>query len=91
MKQTHNYTGSHYVSDNGFPLTWIFKIFTKRATSRIADEAEEHHERHRTVRSGKIIGRVAGPEAYTGKSASIRTKEQAIEGNADKKQRTSAA
>ena len=69
MRETHDYSASQYVRDNGFPLTWIVRLFTKRATSRIHEEAEENHHRHHSGRAGKIIGRVAGPEAYTGKSA----------------------
>lgn len=36
----------------------------------VADEAEIYHQRIGAQQKGKIIGKVAGPEAYLGKSAS---------------------
>lgn len=77
MRQTHEYTSSQYNADNGFPLTWLFKRhLKKKIRSGIQGEAEENHRKHEAARSGKIIGRVAGPEAYIGKSANLRTKDQ---------------
>lgn len=76
MRPTHEYSATQYTRDNGFPLTWIIRLFTKRATSRIDDEAEENHHRQRSQRKGKIIGKAAGAEAYTGRSAALRGKER---------------
>lgn len=33
------------------------------------EEADEYHVRNASARQGKIIGRVAGPQAFTGRSA----------------------
>lgn len=77
MRQTHKYTSSHYTDDTGFPLVWIItRFFQKRAKVAIEQEAEEYHQRSR-CRGGKIIGRVAGPEAYVGQSA-VRRQEQKV-------------
>ena len=72
MKQTYNYSASQYVSDNGFPLSWMCRccLGTNHATSGIREEAEEHHERSKS-RPGTIIGRPAGREAYHGRSAML--------------------
>ena len=73
MRQTTSYTGTHYSRDNGFPIVgWIVRIFTKRATSGIEDEAGESLRRNTAGQRAKIIGRVAGPEAWKGKSAERR-------------------
>ncbi|KIY03908.1 uncharacterized protein Z520_00600 [Fonsecaea multimorphosa CBS 102226] len=64
MKQTHSYTASHYVNENGFPLSWMCRCcITSGATSGLRDEIEEHHLRTK-VQPGKIIGRPAGHVAY---------------------------
>jgi len=69
MQQTQGYSGSQYARDNGFPLTWICRCCCAGpAHSTIREEAEEYHERNKS-RPGTIIGRVAGREAYIGKSA----------------------
>lgn len=69
MKQTHSYSASHYVSDNGFPLTWMCRCcLTGGAESTRKEEAEEYHLRNKT-QTGKIIGRPAGHQAYKGQSA----------------------
>lgn len=70
MKQTHEYTSDHYRRDNGFPLAWIITYFFRRGAKidETKEEPEKYHQRH-IGQGRKIIGRVAGPEAYTGSSA----------------------
>ncbi|KIW23098.1 uncharacterized protein PV07_11324 [Cladophialophora immunda] len=64
MKQTHSYTASQYVNDNGFPLSWMCRCcITSGMTSGMKDEIEEHHLRSQT-QPGKIIGRPAGLQTY---------------------------
>ena len=71
MRQSHNYSASQYVRDGGFPLTWMCRYFcTSHAISDMQDEAEENHERSK-IQLGTIIGRPAGHEAYTGRSAML--------------------
>lgn len=69
MRQTHNYTASQYTHATASPLAWIVHLFTKRKSAGIAEEAEEYYQRKNAGQRKKIIGRVAGPEAFTGASA----------------------
>lgn len=69
MRQTREYSASQYVRDHGFPLAWIFRLFTTKSSLGAAEEAKEHHQQALAGRKGKIIGRAAGREAYTGESA----------------------
>lgn len=69
MRTTNDYTGSQYARDNGFPLVWIARLFMKRAQKGASEEADEHFAKSNAQRKGKIIGRVAGADAYTGASA----------------------
>ncbi len=69
MKQTHSYSASQYVNETGFPLSWMCRCcITGHSASDMRAEAEEYHERNKT-RSGTVIGRPAGREAYHGRSA----------------------
>ncbi|KIW81611.1 hypothetical protein Z517_04637 [Fonsecaea pedrosoi CBS 271.37] len=64
MKQTHSYTASHYVSDNGFPLSWMCRCCITGGVAKDREaEIEEHYLRSRT-QAGKIIGRPAGLQTY---------------------------
>src|SRR5690242_17770487 len=78
MRQTRGYTASQYAHDSGFPLVWIIRLFTRRARKGIEEEAEEYHQRKMDGQQRKIIGRVAGPEAFTGKSA-VRIQQQSCD------------
>ena len=69
MRQTHNYKASQYANENASPLAWIIHLFTKRKSAHIAEEAEEYHRRNDIGRRKRIVGRVAGPEAFTGNAA----------------------
>lgn len=86
MRQTHKYTSAQYNADNGFPIaSWFRRNLRKMVDAQIKAEAEEDYSRSKLARSGKIIGRVAGPEAYLGKSSQIRTKEQEKPAKEDEK------
>lgn len=67
MRETHQYSATNYVNENGFPLTWIIRLFTRRAASGIEEEAEECLQRNLKVK--KIIGRPGGSEAWTGNTS----------------------
>jgi len=71
MRQTHEYTSSNYKRDTGFPLVWIITYLFKRSAAKTHETKEEPDKYHqRNIGQGrKIIGRVAGPEAHTGKSS----------------------
>ncbi len=69
MRQTNGYSGSQYARDSGFPLVWMCHCCcTSRAASDAQAEVEEHYQRTKS-KPGVIIGRPAGREAYTGRSA----------------------
>lgn len=64
MHQTRRYSAQQHSRDNAFPRSWIIRLFTQRVTSKIQEEAEENHHRHCSGRNGKIIGKVAGRDAW---------------------------
>jgi hypothetical protein len=70
MRQTHQYSASQYVGDNGFPLTWICRCcLSSGAQSTMREDIEENHQRSKT-QPGKIVGRPAGhPQAYVSHEA----------------------
>jgi hypothetical protein len=70
MKQTHTYTASQYVSDNGFPLSWMCRCCVSGYKTDRQEEAQEHFERTKS-RPGTVVGRPAGREAYQGQSAML--------------------
>lgn len=76
MRQTHEYTSSNYTRDTGFPLVWIITYFFKRSAAKSYETKEEPDKYHqRNIGQGrKIIGRAAGPEAFTGKSSTSNVK-----------------
>lgn len=77
MRQTHKYTYKQYNADNGFPLaSGIVRSMKKLINESMKAESEERHAHSKASYKKKIVGRVAGPEAYHGKSASLRMKEQ---------------
>jgi hypothetical protein len=57
MRQTHTYTSTHYVRDNGFPLAWMFRCCISRDMVPAEVEAAEHHSRAEDARRGKVIGK----------------------------------
>lgn len=70
MRQTHEYSSTHYTRDTGFPLVWIFTYFFKRGAKSIDKEVEASKYDQGQIGGGrKIIGRAAGQDAYVGKSA----------------------
>lgn len=77
MRPTHEYTYKHYNADNGFPIaSGIVRSLRKLIDNSMKAESEERHSRSKAGYKGKIVGRVAGPDAYHGKSANLRKKEQ---------------
>ncbi|RVX75682.1 hypothetical protein B0A52_00038 [Exophiala mesophila] len=69
MRRTHEYTASQYVTDSGFPLSWMCRcLCTGRADEGREQEAEEYHQRNKPA-PNVIIGRPAGRNAYHGQSA----------------------
>lgn len=50
-------------------MIWIFRCCLARTMADTREEADEYHLRNASARQGKIIGRVAGPQAFTGTSA----------------------
>ena len=80
MRETNSYTSSQYVADSGFPLVGIItRLFTKRASRGIGQEAQQHYDKEALRRKGKIIGRVASHEERSaGKSKSVTSEEKEI-------------
>lgn len=65
MRETIAYSGRQYARDGGFPLVGaVMRIFRKRVSSGVAQEAEKQAEDARKARQGKVIGKPAGADAW---------------------------
>lgn len=77
MRNSQPYTGTQYTRENGFRLVGaIMRLLGKRLTSNVIEtEAADYYQQKAEQKKGKIIGKVAGREAYQGESGRRRFEE----------------